>query len=271
MGPMKGVAAMDLDVAEHGTGEPLLLIHGGGATEEFLPLQREPELADRYRLISFRRRDYRRNAGDAPVSIQRHAEDCRLVLDSCGAEKAHVLGKSLGGLIALQLAVDEPTLVQTLCLLEPALLSVPGGAAFFTAIEPAVEAYQAGDPAAAVDAFLTAVWGAGWKAEYDRAVPGGPKLAEQAAATMFESELPAVQNWHFGADQATTIKQPVLYLLGSESLPLFAEGRDLVHTWLPQTEDAELPGANHLLQIRDPAGFARALAGFLGRHPIRAR
>jgi pimeloyl-ACP methyl ester carboxylesterase len=119
--------------------------------------------------------------------------------------------------------------------------------------------------------FFTAVWGADWKAEYDRAVPGASKLAEQAAATMFESELPAAQAWHFGADEAATIQQPVLYLLGSESLPLFAEGRDLLHTWLPQTEGAELPGANHLLQIRDPAGVAATLADFLGRHPISER
>ncbi|MEV4599090.1 hypothetical protein AB0K15_16960 [Amycolatopsis sp. NPDC049253] len=88
---------------------------------------------------------------------------------------------------------------------------------------------------------------------------------------MFKSELPAVQSWDFGADQATTIGQPVRYLLGSESLPLFAQGRDLVHDWLPQTEDVTLPGLNHLLQVRDPAGVARALAGFLGRHPVPTR
>ncbi|WIX81994.1 alpha/beta hydrolase [Amycolatopsis carbonis] len=265
------MATVDLDVTEHGAGEPLLLIHGGGAAEEMLPLHREPELAARCRLISFRRRDYRRNAGDAPVSIRRHAEDCRLVLDSCGVDKAHVLGKSSGGLIALQLTVDAPARVQTLCLLEPALLSVPDGAAFFASVEPVLEIYRAGDTAAAVDAFFTAVWGADWKAEYDRVVPGGPQRVEQAAATIFESELPAVRSWDFGADQATTIEQPVLYLLGSESLPVFAQGRDLVHAWLPQTEDATLPGLNHLLQVRDPAGVARALAGFLARHPLRSR
>jgi pimeloyl-ACP methyl ester carboxylesterase len=41
----------------------------------------------------------------------------------------------------------------------------------------------------------------------------------------------------------------------------------LVHSWLPQTEDGVLRGANHLLQMQQPAEAASLLTDFLKRHP----
>lgn len=259
----------ELEVEDHGAGETVILIHGGDAADEFLPLAREPILCDHYRVIRYHRRG---NAGsaaiDGPVTIERHAADSRALLETLNVRRAHVVGKSFGGAIALQLAVDAPTLVHSLSLFEPAVISVPSGPQFFAALAPVVELYLTGNPVQAVNEFFTAVWGPDWKRELRRAVPDGPEQAERDAATLFESELPALQEWRFGADEAATIAIPVLYLLGSESLPMCAEGRDLLRTWLPQLEDTTLPGANHLLQIRDPAGAAVRLTDFLQRHPM---
>lgn len=62
----------------------------------------------------------------------------------------------------------------------------------------------------------------------------------------------------------------MLFLSGTESLPFYTEGRDLIHSWLPQTEDDVMPGANHLLHIRHPADAAARLAAFLKRHAVAA-
>jgi len=86
-------------------------------------------------------------------------------------------------------------------------------------------------------------------------------------ATLFESDLPSLEDWHFGPDDAARIHQPVFCLVGTDTAPLFSDGRDLVHSWLPQTEDGVLPGANHLLQMQHPAGAALLLTDFLKRHP----
>jgi pimeloyl-ACP methyl ester carboxylesterase len=55
------------------------------------------------------------------------------------------------------------------------------------------------------------------------------------------------QEWHVSAEQAAKITQPVLFLTGTESLPIFGEVRDRLHAYLPQMEDDVMPGANHLL------------------------
>jgi hypothetical protein len=62
----------------------------------------------------------------------------------------------------------------------------------------------------------------------------------------------------------------VLQISGSDSGPWFAEVRDLVLTWLPQTEDVLLTGADHSLALTHTPQIADALADFLGRHAILA-
>jgi pimeloyl-ACP methyl ester carboxylesterase len=183
-------------------------------------------------------------------------------------EKAHVAGKSYGGPVALQLAVDAPDLVHSLALLEPALLAVPSAAQVAEAIAPIGRTYAAGDAAAAVDAFMVSVWGPSWRDWVERRVPGGGTQAEQDAAAIFESDLPALQTWRFGAEDARRVDMPVLLVVGSASGPLFDEIRDLVHAWFPQTEEAVLADANHAFPITHPRELAAGLVAFLRRHPV---
>jgi hypothetical protein len=52
-------------------------------------------------------------------------------------------------------------------------------------------------------------------------------------------------------------------MLGSESNALFAEGRQLLHTWFPACRDADVGGATHLLPVQAPEPVAAAIAAFL--------
>jgi pimeloyl-ACP methyl ester carboxylesterase len=72
------------------------------------------------------------------------------------------------------------------------------------------------------------------------------------------------------ADEAAKIKQPVLFVSGAESLPVYLESRDLFCSWRPHTEDEVMPGANHLLHMRHPADAAARLTDFLKRHAVTA-
>jgi pimeloyl-ACP methyl ester carboxylesterase len=262
------VNGVDLDCHTSGAGEAVVFIHGAGFADAFLPLTSEPSMRDHYRAIRYSRRGH---AGSThmthPVAIADHAADCRGLLAALGVERAHVVGHSYGGCVALQLATDAPDVVLTLALFEPALLAVPSGPQFSEALAPIVEEYSVGDQAGAGDAFFTLVGGPEWRGDVTRTVPGGPEQAAQDVSTLFESDLPSLEDWRFGPDDAAQIHQPVFCLVGSETAPLFSEGRDLVHTWLPQTEDGVLHGANHLLQMQQPAGAASLLTDFLKRHP----
>src|SRR5205807_1605086 len=110
---------------------------------------------------------------DRPLSIAEQAADCRALMGALGIDRAHVVGHSFGGLIALQLALDAPAVVYSLVLLEPALLAVPSLPLFLAAMGPVVGSYQAGDKAGAVDAFLRTVVGPDYRTGLDEVIPGG--------------------------------------------------------------------------------------------------
>ncbi len=261
--------AKGLEYESHGEGEPVLLIHGSHVADAFLPLTSEAALADRYRLIRYHRRGFAgSNPHSGPFSIEEQAQDALALMKQLGLERAHVIGHSYGGVTAMQLALEAPLVVHSLVLLEPPLMTADGIAAFSETTAPLREAYRLGDTRGAVDSFMSMVGGPDWRTEVAKTVPGGPEQAEKDAATFFEVAYPALEKWVFDADQASRISQPVLFLIGSESGPLFEEPLHLFQSAAPQTEEVVVPGLNHLLQMRNPRIVAETIADFLARRPL---
>src|SRR5687767_9258937 len=169
------VNGVDLEYQVTGSGEPVLLISPVVA-DGFLPLVAERALAGRYRLITYHKRGW---AGSThtppPVTIADHAADAAALLGHLDVPRAHVAGHSSGAAVALQLALEQPTMVQTLALLELSLLSVPGAAGFLEKAGPAFAAYAAGQHERALATFMSAVSGLDWDAcrtVLDARVPG---------------------------------------------------------------------------------------------------
>ena len=267
------VNGVQLEYEVTGAGEPVLLVSPVIA-DGFLPLLSEPALADRYQLIRYHKRGWVGSThSPPPVSIADHAADAAALLDHLGLRPVHVAGHSSGAAVAAQLALDHPEHVRTLMLLEPSLISVPSLEAFFTQVEPALEAYASGDQAGALAIFMSAVSGLEWtsgSALLEEAVPGAVQQAIADADTFFDVELPAMTEWTFGREQAAAIHQPVLSVVGSETQPVWVEVAEFLRSALPQVDECTIDGAGHLLQIQRPEPVARAMAEFLDRHPIGA-
>jgi 3-oxoadipate enol-lactonase len=141
---------VELEYEERGSGDPIVLMHAGLCAAWFEPLMDEPAL-EPFRLIRYHRAGY---AGSShpwgEVGIPDHARHCRGLLDHLGVERAHLVGHSSSADMAMQLAVDAPDRVASLTLMEPAIIGVPSRAAWGRSVAvPAVEAYRAGDRAAA--------------------------------------------------------------------------------------------------------------------------
>ncbi len=261
----------EIEYEVQGSGEPVLLIHGAHIADAFAPLMDQSALED-YQLIRYRRRGY---AGSAPAGgppeefLRQAAADAAALLDHLDIDRAHIAGHSSGGVIGLQLAMDHPDRVGSLMLLEPALMTVPSGEQFGEKLQPSFDYYEAGDPTAAVDSFMTVVAGDQWRDFASASMPGAVEQANADAATFFELEAPAVMAWRRDEAVLDAFDRPVLYLWGSESGKVigveaaYREGRDLVKDWFPQTHEHHIENINHALQMQDAQAVAEGMAAFL--------
>jgi pimeloyl-ACP methyl ester carboxylesterase len=258
----------ELHFQETGKGASAVFIHGAFIADAFHPLLHEPSLAGRYSLIAYNRRGYGNStSASGPISIARHARDCRDVLNELGATRAHVVGHSYGGAVALQLALDFPEMVNSLALLEPALIVGDSGAAYRESLQGAVKRYREAGAETVVDEFLRARWPE-YRSRLERMLPGAFAQSVTDAKTPLECELPGLLEWTFGEAEARCIGHPTLCLIGGERAalsPRFEEAQRLLLSWLPNGKAHVVPGTTHLMHIEAPQQTAEALAAFWGR------
>jgi len=100
----------------HGSGEPILMLHGGlGSIEMFEPGL--PVLAESRQVIAVDLHGHGRTPlGDRPIDLPEMGDDMAVVLEKLGYGQVDVLGYSLGGGVAFRLAVQNPSRVRRLVL-----------------------------------------------------------------------------------------------------------------------------------------------------------
>ncbi|MEM9550651.1 MAG: alpha/beta fold hydrolase [Pseudomonadota bacterium] len=132
--PNLSLSEITLYFEQDGAGEPLLLIAGiASDSASWLPLI--PHLSGNFSLIRPDNRSTGRTIPpDAPTDLHRNAADCVALLDHLGVEKAHVLGHSMGGLVAMELATACPDRVGSLTLAAIAPLRSARNVALFDAL-----------------------------------------------------------------------------------------------------------------------------------------
>jgi pimeloyl-ACP methyl ester carboxylesterase len=108
------VNGLSLYYEEHGSGEPLVLLHGGlGAAELWAPVL--PALAAGRRVIAVDLQGHGHTADvDRPLRPETMADDVAALIAHLGLERADVMGYSLGGLTALRTAIQHPERVRRL-------------------------------------------------------------------------------------------------------------------------------------------------------------
>lgn len=268
------VDGVGLEYELRGSGDPVVLIHWGLCAAWAEPLLDEPGLADRHLLLSYHRAGFAgSDSCERPPSLADHAGHCAALMRRLGIERAHVVGHSSSAVIALQLALDFPELVQTLALFEPARPVPPTeDQAQWVAefVAPALGLYRAGDSAGAVDRFATGVFGPGYRERLERGLPGAVEQAVADADAFFGEELPALQQWPFTEEEARRVTAPVLAVQGRDTEPTFPPRVELLVSWLPNAELLELPDATHLLHVQRPQEVADALVAFYARRPAAA-
>ncbi len=108
------VNGINLYYETHGSGPPLILLHGGlGSGEMFGPVL--PLLAERHQVVVADLQGHGRTADiDRPLDVRLMAGDIAALIDHLGLDKPDVVGYSLGGGVALQTAARYPAKVRRL-------------------------------------------------------------------------------------------------------------------------------------------------------------
>lgn len=279
------VNGVELEYEVKGSGEGVLLLHGGLLPDENTPLMSEPVLVDSYRVLNYHRRGFAGSEHpEGKATIEDQVADARALMAEVGLERVHVVGHSLGGVIGVQLTLENPEMVHSLALLEPALMGAfaksqasPEAAAqsqqeFRDGMAKVNEIFEQGDRRGALLAFLETRAGGAFREVLDWLTETGEfDQAVADADTFLQVEMPAAYRWNFTPDHAKRIDQPVLSVLGVQSPERAQKVHEILKRWVPQTQEVFLESAEHALPLMDPPGIAKTLAEWLARNPMPVR
>jgi len=109
------LAGLRIFYQDVGAGEVVLLIHGIGASSDDWEEQL-PEFSHHYRIIAPDLRGFGRSEQQGPFSIDQFAADLWALLDRLEIGYCHIVGHSMGGAVALQMALEQPDRVNRMVL-----------------------------------------------------------------------------------------------------------------------------------------------------------
>ncbi|WP_033295524.1 alpha/beta fold hydrolase [Amycolatopsis jejuensis] len=254
--PANGV---EIAYVASGSGEPVVLIHGGESSHAQYDTVR-PLLGAGIRAIAYDQRDTgeSRNAA-AAYDLADLARDCAALITGLGYEKAHVFGASYGGAIALQLAVTVPEVVRTLTVgaTFPHAASTPGNdARRVLALPPEERTRQ-------MLGLLLSEKG-----------QESAELVAEARAVLFhraaeaDARRTAAIRTYDVADQLSAITAPTMLIYGEDDqLAAPSMGREIA-SGIPGAQLVVLPELRHGITLEGKNSVATLLREFVLAHPI---
>jgi pimeloyl-ACP methyl ester carboxylesterase len=253
---------VNLHVEEHGHGEPLLLHQGLGQASWAWRCQ-VPVLAERFQTIVFDTR----GTGRSPVPNESYgihdlADDAARILDG---RKAHIVGFSMGGYVALTLARAHPELVRSLVLAGTGA-GGPGRVPRPEYVREAFEAALALPPEEQRRMTLPYTFSRGW-------TEANPERFEEILAATLEHPTPietiqahmaACYRFYDEALDVERIDAPALVVHGDDDLIVPVENGRMLAQRLPNARYVELARRGHNVMLEDPEAFNALVLGFLG-------
>jgi len=245
----------------HGSGEPLVLVHGswGDARSWRLVV---PGLAESFRVVVYDRRGHSRSQRpDSPGSVDEDGDDLAALLEALDLAPAHVVTNSYGGNIALRLATRRPEVFRSLSCHEPPLWSLlENDPESRQILQQGARSLQAvgrriaqGDHEGAARQFVEEVaFGPGaWENE----LPPEMRAIVVDNAPTFLDELNDPNQLRIDEEALSYLELPVRLTQGSASPPTFPALIDRLVELIPRVSRETIDGAAHVPQLTMPERY----------------
>jgi pimeloyl-ACP methyl ester carboxylesterase len=281
--PVASVGGVEIYYEEHGSGRPIVFVHGIPTDYRAWTAQVGRFSAGR-RMITISRRYAAPNRREGDVSdstVGNNAADLKGFLEEVAGGKVDLVGHSYGGFVAAYLAADHGDLVRSLVLVEPAvstmlvadqasssqllglLLRSPGvalsGRRFQSgSLAPSLKALEAGDKAKAVELNVDGV--EDMKGAYARLPEETRKMMLDNSRTIAELKTKFPR---FTAAEAAKISCPTLVVNGESSALWLRRIGELVAKAISGSRLERVSGARHFPHMENPDEFNQKVAGFL--------
>ena len=198
-----------------------------------------------------------RSAGPSLSSIAEIADWTSALLAAAGAAKAHLIGHSMGSLIALETAARHPDKVSALSLI--------GTAATMTVGPDLLKAAEANDHDA-ID--MVSIWGLGFNAELGGSLAPGLWMHGGAQAVLRNCkpgvlfrDLSACNSYANALAAAASVKVPTTLILGERDMMTPAKAGKALAAAIPHARTVVISGAGHTMMAERPDELLAALRG----------
>ena len=248
---------------ELGQGEPIVLIMGLGCSSAMW-VRLAPRLAGRHRVILLDNR----GAGQTKASgalvhrVANMARDVAAVLDAAGLRHAHVVGFSMGGMIAQQLAIDHASRVRSLTLLATNCGN-PYAKLPAWDVQRLLFDRRRETPEQALNAMRPYVYGRATP-EQRIAEDNTVRIASFPPRNAYDAQLYGLLYWtsYF---QLPRLRMPTLIIHGLEDQLIPPQNGHLLASRIPGAELVEITGASHFAHTDNPEAVVEAVTTFVAR------
>jgi len=250
-----------LSIKEEGQGHPLVLLHPVGTSGDIW-WQHVPRLARGFRVVTVDLPGHGRSPGPGkPLSIQGMARELHQTLAKRSLLTAHLVGLSLGGMVAQALFLADPAAVTSLTLADTICEVDPAGA---EALEERARAVDRGGMAAILEATLERWFAPGFARRKPEVVAAVEKLLREADPKANAQTWRAIAALEIVSGLEGSTPPPTLFLRGEldAALPPKVEER---FARLYRARTVVLPGCAHMAPLEAPEEFLDILESFLAK------
>ena len=261
--PSKKVHVGDIDIAYKifGKGDPILLINGySQSMDNWDPILLE-RLAFNHTVIIFDNRGIgNTTSGEKGFSMVQFANDTASLLDVLQIKQADILGYSMGGFIAQELALTHPDRVGKLII----YASICGGNESILASQ-VINFLSNGSGTAMerIERFHPLFFPEKWRNENPNYLERIPKTIETIPNKTLDQHTEAIFNWTGTCSKLKNITQPTLVIVGTDDVVTLPANSLLITERIPGAWLVQIKGAGHGLMYQYPEQFNKVLQTFL--------